>query len=98
MMFGHPVYTAGGNMFAGLYGDEVFLRLSEQDRQEIQTRYAGATLFEPMSGRPMREYVVVPRSLFADFDAFMDWAERAHEYATSLPAKAPKAKRPRKAT
>src|SRR5215471_13018810 len=58
-MFGYPAAFANGNLFMGLYQDSMILRLSADDRPKFLV-LAGARAFEPMPGRPMREYVVVP--------------------------------------
>src|SRR5437016_8744295 len=53
-----------GNMFAGLFQDSMILRLGEADRLALSKR--GGRPFEPMPGRPMREYVVVPAKVVGD--------------------------------
>jgi hypothetical protein len=72
-------------MFMGLHQDSLILRLGEDDRAEFLSRY-GAGLFEPMPGRPMKEYVVVPPALAYD-DAVDEWVRRSRAYAEQLPAK-----------
>jgi hypothetical protein len=90
MMFGYPVCVLRGNMFMGLHGDSLILRLAEADKAEFLRRYA-AGLFEPMPGRPMKEYVVVPPSLAYD-EGVGEWVRRSRAYAETLPAKKPKKK------
>jgi hypothetical protein len=85
MMFGYPVCVLRGNMFMGLHEDSMILRLGEADRAEFLGRY-GTGLFEPMPGRPMKEYVVVPPSLAYD-DAVGEWIRKSRAYAEQLPAK-----------
>jgi len=89
-MFGCPAYFTGGNMFAGVWQDTVMLRLPEDQRALAHT--AGATPFEPMPGRPMKEYVALPASMVEDPAKAADWVGRAAAYAASLP---PKQKKPR---
>ena len=43
------------------------------------------SLFEPMTGRPMREYIVLPKSALADRGALAAWLQRGLSYAASLP-------------
>jgi hypothetical protein len=50
----------------------------------------GARTFEPMPGRPMVEYVVVPPNLVAKPDALAGWIRKAVAYSRSLPHKAKK--------
>lgn len=58
-MFGYPCAFVNGQMFTGPHQDPMILRLSEADRA-IFRALDGAHPFEPMPGRPMREYSVVP--------------------------------------
>mgnify|MGYP001580378038 FL=1 len=89
-MFGSPVYTAHGNMFAGVHADGIFIRLSESDRKEITAAYKGVTPFEPVKGHMMREYVNLPEALYKDGRAFHEWLKRAFEFALALAPKEPK--------
>jgi TfoX/Sxy family transcriptional regulator of competence genes len=90
-MFGYPSATVNGNMFACLMEDRMALRLSPADREEM-LKLEGAAPFEPMPGRPWREYVVVPESLIAAPDALELWVEKACDYTRSLPPKAARRK------
>jgi TfoX/Sxy family transcriptional regulator of competence genes len=92
-MFGYPAAFVGRNMFMGLHQENLILRLPEQLRSEFLS-IKGASVFEPMPGRPMREYVVVPEPMLADSSALRVWTGRSLEYAASLPSK--KAKTPAK--
>jgi hypothetical protein len=58
-MFGMPVLKAGGKAFAGYVEGSMTFKLAEPRRSEALA-IAGATLFDPMGGRPMREWVQVP--------------------------------------
>jgi TfoX/Sxy family transcriptional regulator of competence genes len=84
-MFGSPVFWINRNMFAGVHEDNLFIRLSEKDRGEILKKYPAAKPFEPLKGRIMKEYIVVPESLYADAKSFEEWLKLSHEYAASLP-------------
>ncbi len=61
-MLGSISAFVNGNMFAGLFGNDLFVRLSEESREELLEK-EGASVLEPMKGRPMKEYVVIPESL-----------------------------------
>jgi TfoX/Sxy family transcriptional regulator of competence genes len=89
-MFGYPAAFVGGNMFAGLHEERCVLRLDDARRAALLAE-PGARAFEPMPGRMMREYVVVPSRLVAERGALMKWLAEAFRYARALP---PKAKRP----
>jgi TfoX/Sxy family transcriptional regulator of competence genes len=89
-MFGYPAGFVGGNMFAGLHQENMVLRLSDDDRTRFLT-LAGAAVFEPMPGKPMKQYVIVPAALLHDVGSLRPWIARALSYGASLP---PKAKKP----
>jgi TfoX/Sxy family transcriptional regulator of competence genes len=91
-MFGGPCYWTGGNMFAAVHQESLFVRLGEADRAELLAQ-PGAHLFEPMEGRPMKEYVVFPEAMLADHEALRGWMAKGLAYAAGLP---PKEKKPRK--
>lgn len=75
-------------MTAGLHLESVMVRLPDAERGE---RLAdGWSLFEPMPGKPMREYVALPPDVAADVTAVRGWIERAAAYVRTLPPKAPK--------
>jgi TfoX/Sxy family transcriptional regulator of competence genes len=88
-MFGQPAAFVTGNMFLGVFGDAVFLRLSEEDRA-AGLLLEGARLFEPMPGRPMREYVVLPSTILGDAARARPWVDRAVRYARGLGPKKPR--------
>lgn len=91
-MFGFPAAFVNGNMFMGLHQEDMILRLPEESRAEL-LKISGARIFEPMSGRPMREYLVVPPSLLKDRNKLSSWAMESLEYGSSLAPKSPKSKK-----
>jgi len=88
-MFGYPCGFLNGQLFCGLFAASMFVRLGDEDRRKL-LEVEGARVFEPMAGRPMREYVVVPKSLIEDAAAMRGWLARSAAYAASLPPKAKK--------
>jgi hypothetical protein len=88
-MFGYPAAFAGGNLFLSLFQESLVLRLPEDDRASF-LRIDGASAFEPMPGRPMREYVVAPPAMVARPASLAPWIRRSLDYARSIPPKAPK--------
>lgn len=84
-MFGYPSCVLRGNMFMALHEDSLILRLAAPDRADFLSRYQ-ATLFEPMPGRPMKEYVVVPPAVTGSGEVD-DWVRRSLAYAEQLPPK-----------
>jgi TfoX/Sxy family transcriptional regulator of competence genes len=94
-MFGYSCIFAKGNMFAGLHEAGMVLRLPDEQRAEF-LRLKGAEQFEPMPGRVMREYVVVPGGLLNAPEKLRAWMEKALAYVSSLPAKPKKSSGGRK--
>jgi TfoX/Sxy family transcriptional regulator of competence genes len=88
-MFGYPACFACGNMFMGLYQDSFIVRLGEADRAALLA-LPDARRFEPMPGRPMKEYVVVPPAMLSGGTELAAWVAKALEYGLSLPAKGAK--------
>jgi len=95
-MFGYPCSFLNGNLFIGLHSDGMILRLPEALRAEL-LHDRGAKIFEPMPGRPMREYVVVPKSMLEDRKTLAKWIERSRTFAASLKPKPKKAAKPKTA-
>lgn len=85
-MFGYPCSFVKGNMFMGLFADDLFIRLSVSDREEF-LEIEGAGQLEPMPGRPMKEYVVIPRNLLNEPDELNKWIDRSLKYILGLPPK-----------
>ncbi|MEM9471048.1 MAG: TfoX/Sxy family protein [Pseudomonadota bacterium] len=91
-MFGYPCAFVNGNMFTGLHQESLIVRLDEDGRKRLIDE-AGARQFEPMPGRPMREYVALADSVLKDRDKLIEIIRSAKQFAASLP---PKVKKPRK--
>ena len=91
-MFGYACCFLKSYMFTGLHEQNWILRLGEADREQMIDCH-GATLFEPMEGRPMREYVLLPKAILADDEALHEWIEKSMQFVRSLPPKKPKKKK-----
>jgi hypothetical protein len=59
-MFGMPTLKADGKAIGGLTDEGMVFKLPDESAREQALSFEGAHLFEPMAGRPMREWVVVP--------------------------------------
>ena len=88
-MFGYSCVFSKSNMFAGLHEAGMVLRLPDEKRAEF-LRLKGAKQFEPMPGRVMREYVVVPKALLNAPGDLRPWVEKSLAFVSSLPAKSKK--------
>jgi hypothetical protein len=58
-MFGMPVLKRGDKVFAGTFGDAMTFKLGPDDHAKALKR-AGVRPFEPMPGRAMKAWVLVP--------------------------------------
>ena len=93
-MFGQRSAFVNGNMFMGIFGQDLLLRLPEQGREAVIA--AGGAVFEPMAGRPMREYVVLPSAWRSKPATLRKWVARSFDHAEQMPPKAQGAKKPAK--
>ena len=87
-MFGNLGAFVNGNMFMGLFGADVGLKLAEVDRERLTTDHGGGP-FGPEE-RPMNGWVTIPsawRSTPAEADP---WIAAALAYIRQLPPKAKK--------
>ncbi len=94
-MFGYPCAFVHGQMLTSIFQDRIMLRLSEADRAKFLEQ-PGARLFEPMPGRPMREYVELPPDVMNSPAALKRWVKRGLAYVETLPPKAKKARSAKK--
>lgn len=92
-MFGNLAVFVNGNMFCGLFGEDLFVRVSDDDQAKV--RKQGGRAFEPMPGRAMTGYVVVPAGWQKKPDATRAWIVTALSWCRTLPVKdKTKAKKP----
>src|SRR6476620_7531697 len=85
-MFGNLGAFVNGNMFAGLFGSSVGVKLGAGDLAELAA-IEGAGPFGPAE-RPMGGYLSLPSTYTPE--AAGAWVEKAHAYVATLPAKVKK--------
>ena len=90
-MFGQLSAFVNGNMFCGIFGEELMVRLPEAEIATVKKQ--GGRDFEPMAGHKMGGYVIVPGNWRAKPPTAL--IKRALEVTRKMPAKAP-AKTPKK--
>jgi len=88
-MFGYASAFVNGNMFRRTFKDSIVVRLAEVDRAAL-LKLKGGRSFEPMPGRPMKEYAVVPPSIVAKPKELGRGSNVTHRYGLTA---APKARR-----
>jgi TfoX/Sxy family transcriptional regulator of competence genes len=85
-MFGYPALFVGGNLCTGLFASSWMIRLPDEVRGELQA-IPGSGPFEPMPGKPMKGYALVPESVLADDASLEGWVRRAVDYVGTLQPK-----------
>ena len=97
-MFGNLAAFVNGNMFAGLFGSTIGVKLSDADRQELESTEPTVP-FGPAE-RPMGGYTGLPEVWNAEGDGDVArakaWVEKAYAHMAELPPKAPKAPKAKK--
>jgi TfoX/Sxy family transcriptional regulator of competence genes len=92
-MFGGLCYTVDGNMAVGVNGDDLMVRMAPDD--------GDAALAEPgarpmdFTNRPMRGFLFVGPEGTGTDRSLRTWVGRGVAFASSLPPKQPKAKKPK---
>jgi TfoX/Sxy family transcriptional regulator of competence genes len=92
-MFGGLCHTVGGNMAVGVNREDLLVRVSPDD--------GDAALAEPgvrpmqIGARTSRGFLAVGPEAIATARALQAWVDRGVAFASSLPPKVPKAKKPR---
>ncbi|GAB3789669.1 TfoX/Sxy family protein [Nocardioides ungokensis] len=87
-MFGSVGAFVNGNMFAGLFGTDIGVKLDPAGLEELAA-LEGSGPFGPEE-RPMNGWLSVPSSLTGE--QVTSWMERAREHIATLPPKARKQK------
>ena len=81
-MFGNVAAFVNGNMFMGIFGADVGLKLPEAALEAL--RAEGGQPFGP-AGRPMGGYVALPSTLTVE--AAQPWVRKSLDYVGGLPPK-----------
>lgn len=84
-MFGGVAFLLRGNMWCGVHGDDLIVRLAPEDTEKALSR-PGARIFD-MTGRPMKGWILVGPRGTATRTGLKRWIAVAEAYAAALPAK-----------
>jgi len=87
-MFGNLGAFVNGNMFMGLFGADIGVKLTEAD--QLALRRAGGGPFGPQE-RPMGGYTTLPAALTEA--TATSWITKALDHVAAQPAKKPKPKK-----
>ena len=66
VMFGYPAYFINRHMFFGIFESAVFARLSPGQIEALEAHGKPLGYLEPMKGRPMKDYRLIPPSICSD--------------------------------
>ena len=84
-MFGGIGFLVNGNMACGVNKQDLILRLSQNDFEEIIKR-SFARIFD-MTGRPMKGWILISSEGYKSDKLLGEWIEKAMNFARSLPPK-----------
>jgi TfoX/Sxy family transcriptional regulator of competence genes len=87
-MFGQLSAFVNGNMFCGIFGDDLMVRLPEAEIAIVKNQ--GGRDFEPMAGHKMGGYVIVPGDWLAKPAPAVVLIKKALAHSRAMPAKTPK--------
>ena len=89
-MFGAECFkTANGKAAAIIYHNDLVVKLEPVELEDALCT-KGSKMFEPMEGRPMNGWVIIP---YARKNEWQKYLELATEYVKALPAKPQKPKK-----
>jgi len=93
-MFGNLGAFVNGNMFAGLFGDRIGVRVLDDGVRDELAAIPGVGPFGPAE-RPMGGYLALPEAWAEEPERLSEWVARAFATVATLPPKAPKQPKPK---
>ena len=93
-MFGQLSAFVNGNMFCGIFGDELMVRLPQAEIEAVKKQ--GGRDFEPVAGHKMGGYVIVPGDWRAKPAPAVALVKKALAHARAMPPKTARKKAPAK--
>jgi TfoX/Sxy family transcriptional regulator of competence genes len=92
-MFGYPAYFINKNMFIGLFQDQLFVRLAEEQLAALRVKYPFIANLEPIPGRAMKDYFFLPKALYSNKPAFKKVIRDSAAHTRALAPKVKKGKK-----
>ena len=84
-MFGGVCFLLNGNMLVGVWKDSLIARLGpDQGKDALLELHVKA--FD-ITGKPMKNWILVEPQCVEDDDQLKDWIQRAVKFVSKLPAK-----------
>jgi TfoX/Sxy family transcriptional regulator of competence genes len=87
-MFGCPCAFVNGNMFFGVYQDQLFLRMGDEQREQLNLTIPIKS-FAPM-GKVMKAYIAVPGEIINEQGKLLTLVQNALNNVQKLPPKTKK--------
>lgn len=84
-MFGGLSFLTKGNMFCGIVGDELMVRVGPEAHPDALAQPHARPM--DFTGRPMKGYVYVAKEGFGSAPELRAWVERGLAYGKTLPPK-----------
>jgi TfoX/Sxy family transcriptional regulator of competence genes len=84
-MFGCPCAFVNGNMFFGVYQDQLFLRMGDEQREQVN-QIIPIKCFSPM-GKVMKAYISIPGEIINDPEKLLTLVKNGLSIASELPIK-----------
>jgi TfoX/Sxy family transcriptional regulator of competence genes len=84
-MFGGLCFTLRGNMFAGIVGDELMVRVDPNRHDELVSRAHARPM--DFTGRPMKGFLYISATGIRDARALQRWIGTTLEYVEPMPPK-----------
>lgn len=91
-MFGNLGAFVNGNMFAGLFGSAIGVRLLDEAKMAELKTIEGTGPFGPEE-RPMGGYTALPSAWRSTPERMSEWIQTALEQVGELPTKPPKSRK-----
>jgi TfoX/Sxy family transcriptional regulator of competence genes len=85
-MFGGIAFLLAGNMAVGVRGDDLLVRLAQEDAEKALAE-EGVRPFEMGARRRPKGWVLVGPERLSDDSSLAEWVDVGADYAASLPAK-----------
>lgn len=84
-MFGGIGFLLNGNLLVGVWKDSLIVRLGEEDGEDA-LKEPHVKVFD-ITGRPMKNWVLVEPVAVEGDDQLKDWIQRAVKFVGKLPGK-----------
>jgi TfoX/Sxy family transcriptional regulator of competence genes len=84
-MFGCPCAFVNGNMFFGVFQDQLFLRMTEEKREQL-SQIIPIKSFSPM-GKVMKAYIAIPGEIINDQEKLLTLVKNELSIAAGLAPK-----------